>query len=357
MTPMPTPVRDLGRLTWLFATLTPAAWRQAVRMTVAAVSAYLGTAWFGLPEGYWAVITCLVIVQGSLGSTLSAGISRVHGTVIGALLGLGGALIHVWLALPTAWALGLLVLPLSLLAAHNLRYRLAPVTAALVLLAIQPGDGLFAIALYRIAEILLGAVIGIAAALLVLPDRGGTEVRVHGASALKILGELVRRQVTDAGGVDELGARLQEYIAGVEAAGEDVVQERYYHLSGEPASGPLLRILRRLRTDVGMIGRTAREQTCTVEERTAFAGPIASWFDAASRALFEANVAPNLAAVELAGTTLRPGTPLTLVHTIICRDLRDLADRITERSHPSTPTDYGGVAKRSRWLWRALPRR
>jgi fusaric acid resistance family protein len=332
-------VRGRWRLTWLFATFTPGTWRQAARMTVAAVVAYLGTAWFGLPEGYWAVITCLVIVQGSLGATLSAGISRVQGTVIGALLGLGGALMRARLGLPATWILGLLVLPLSLLSARNPRYRLAPVTAALVTLAIPSGGGSFAIALGRIVEILLGAVIGIATAVLVLPDHGGTEVRAHGASALMTLGELVRHRVMDAGGIDELGAGLQRHIAGVEAADAEAMQERHFRLAGEPASGPLLRTLRRLRTDVGMIGRTAREQTCTEEERAVFAGPIAGWFDAASRALLEAKVAPDLAAVEHAGTTLRPDTPLKLVHTILCRDLGDLADRITERSRPSAPTD------------------
>jgi hypothetical protein len=134
------------------------------------------------------------------------------------------------------------------------------------------------------------------------------------------------------------------------------MQERHFRLSGEAASEPLLRTLRRLRTHVGMIERTAREQTRTDEERAAFVGPIAGWFDAASRALFEANSAPDLAAVEQAGTILLPDTPLKLVHTILCRDLGDLADRITERSRPSAPTDYRGFAKWGRWLWRALAR-
>src|SRR5258707_11602235 len=42
----------------------------AGRTTVAALVAYLGTVWLGLAEGYWAVITCLVIVQSTLGGTL-----------------------------------------------------------------------------------------------------------------------------------------------------------------------------------------------------------------------------------------------------------------------------------------------
>jgi uncharacterized membrane protein YccC len=303
-------------------------------MTAAAVLAYLGTAWCGLPEGYWAVITCLVIVQGSLGATLAAGISRAYGTVAGGLLGGAGAWVHARFGLPTAWTLGIVVAPLALLAARSPRYRLAPVTAALLTLAIPSGDGSFVIALHRIAEILLGGAIGSATALFVLPDRGAAGVRVHGAAALTILGEIVRRHLTDASGTDELSERLQKHIAGVEAAEAEDAEERRFRLAGEPASGPFLRTLRRLRTDVAMIGRIVREQSGTEEEHAALADAVAGWFDAASRALTEGAAAPDLAAADCAAVTLRPGTPLQLAHTVLRRDLGDLADRITERSRP-----------------------
>ena len=39
-------------------------------------------------------------------------------------------------------------------------------------------------ALHRIAEILVGTVIGVATALFVLPDRGATGVRIQGAAAI-----------------------------------------------------------------------------------------------------------------------------------------------------------------------------
>jgi uncharacterized membrane protein YccC len=325
-------VQSFERVTRLFARVRPAALRQAVRMTVATVVAYLGTRWLGLPEGYWAVITCLIVVQGSLGATLSAGISRAYGTIAGGLLGGAGAWVHARFGLPAVWILGIVVLPLSLLAALNTRYRLAPVTAALVTLATPSGFGSFAIALHRIEEILLGGVIGAATALFVLPDRGSAGIRVNGAAALTTLGEIVRRHLTNTGGTDELTDHLQKQLAGVEAADADAAQERQFRLSGEPASRPLLRTLRRLRTDVAMIGRTVQEQPGTEEEHTAFADPVTAWFNAASRALAGSTAAPDLAAVDRAGATLRPGTPLQLVHTVLRRDLGDMADRITERS-------------------------
>jgi len=142
----------------------------------------------------------------------------------------------------------------------------------------------------------------------------------------------VHRHLTDRSGTDELADRLRKHLAGVETADADAAQERQFRLSGEPASGPLLRTLRRLRTDVAMIGRTVREQPGTKEERVAFADPVAAWLNAASRALAEGAAAPDLVAVDRAGATLRPATPLQLVHTVLRRDLGDMADRITERS-------------------------
>lgn len=301
-------------------------------MTVAAVLAYLGTGWLGLPEGYWAVITCLVVVQGSLGATLNAGISRAYGTVAGGVIGGAGAWLQTRFGLPAVWILGIVVPPLALLAALNARYRLAPVTAVLLTLAIPSGLGSFAIALHRIEEILLGGVIGAATALFVLPDRGAAGVRVHGAAILATLGEIVHRHLTDMSRTDDLTDRLQKHLAGVEVADADAAQERQFRLSGEPASEPLLRTLRRLRTDVAMIGRTVHEQSGTEEERAALADPVAAWFNAASRALAEGGAAPDLTAVDRAGATLRSGTPLQLAYTVLCRDLGDMADRITERS-------------------------
>jgi uncharacterized membrane protein YccC len=327
-------VPPLGHVPRHFAVVPPPAWRQAVRVTAAAVLAYLGTTWFGLPEGYWAVITCLVIVQGSLGATLDAGISRAYGTVAGGVLGGAGAWVHARFGLPVAWTLGIVVAPLALLAARSTRYRLAPVTAALLMLAIPSGDGSFATALHRIAEILLGGAIGAATALFVLPDRGAAGIGVHGAAALTTLGEIVRRHLTDASGTDDLSDRLQKHIAGVEAAEAEAAQERRFRLTDEPTSGPFLRTLRRLRTDVEMIGRIVREHSGTEEEHAAFADPVAGWFDAASRALVEGAAAPDLTAADRAAAILRPGTPLQLAHTVLRRDLADLADRITERSRP-----------------------
>ena len=191
---------------------TPLVRRQAMRMTVAALFAYLGTVWLGLADGYWAVITCLVIVQGTLGGTLDATVSRINGTVAGAVLGGICAWVQGQLGVPHAAMLVALVLPLSLAAAANTQFRMAPVTAALVLLAIPVSGGSFNVALDRIADIVLGGVIGAAAALFVLPERGATRMLTHGAAALAALGELARLYLTGRSGADALRDQVQALI-------------------------------------------------------------------------------------------------------------------------------------------------
>jgi uncharacterized membrane protein YccC len=50
----------------------PRVLRHATRMTVAAVLAFAAAWAFALPQGYWAVISAVVVMQSSLGGTLGA---------------------------------------------------------------------------------------------------------------------------------------------------------------------------------------------------------------------------------------------------------------------------------------------
>jgi len=108
---------------------------QAIRMTLAALLAYLGTKLVSLRHGSWAVITRLFIVQGSLGATIKAGIARVAGTVAGAIMGgVGVLLLRLHPGLPEWASLLIVIVPLSLLVVSRAVFRLAPLTRALSLL-------------------------------------------------------------------------------------------------------------------------------------------------------------------------------------------------------------------------------
>jgi uncharacterized membrane protein YccC len=306
-------------------------WRQAVRMTVAALFAYLGTVWFGLAEGYWAVITCLVIVQSTLGGTLNAAVSRINGTVAGAVLGGMGAWVQGQLGVPHAAMLLALVLPLSLAAAANAQFRMAPVTAALVLLAIHVGGGSFNVALYRIADIALGGVVGAAAALFVLPERAASRMVAHGAATLAALGELARLYLTGQSGADALGDQVQGLIFKTQAACAEAVRERAFHLADGPPPEPLLLTLRRLRTDVVMIGQVVAAKPGDEHVYASIADAIADWFTAASRSLESGDAPPDFTPIDRACEDIPPGSALRLVHTILRQDLVDLCAQITER--------------------------
>jgi Fusaric acid resistance protein-like len=85
-----------------------------------------------MSQSYWAVITALIIVQGSVGGTLAAGLDRFVGTLAGAVLGAAAALAGEFWRVPQVLLLLLAVAPVALLAAIRPSFRIAPVTAAIV---------------------------------------------------------------------------------------------------------------------------------------------------------------------------------------------------------------------------------
>ena len=61
--------------------------RQTLRVTIATGAAYVAYKLLGLQQGYWAVFTVLIVMQGSIGGTLGAATERMIGTLAGAVLG------------------------------------------------------------------------------------------------------------------------------------------------------------------------------------------------------------------------------------------------------------------------------
>ena len=60
--------------------------KQAVKTAGAAVLSLYVCRWLGLPEGYWAVISAIIVMQSNLKTTLRDGLSRLAGTAIGAVV-------------------------------------------------------------------------------------------------------------------------------------------------------------------------------------------------------------------------------------------------------------------------------
>src|SRR6478752_5310753 len=111
--------------------------RLALRATIAALLAHAVAVLLQFTQGYWVVITAIIVMQASLGGSLKAAADRMSGTLAGAAY---GALVAV--AIPHGGELGLsiaiavAVLPMALLAAIRASFRVAPITALIVLVPV-----------------------------------------------------------------------------------------------------------------------------------------------------------------------------------------------------------------------------
>ena len=236
-------------------------------MTVAGLLAYVLAKIFTLPQGYWAVFSAIIIMQASVGGSVKATIDRVIGTIGGAVA--GGAVGYV-VPHQSVWSLGVAVaialVPLTLVAALWPNYRIAPLTAVIVLLTpgaqqLGPVDS----ALYRLVEITLGSFVGLGVSLVLLPARAHGLVIDAAGRMLVLLADLLGDWLAVlAGGGDrtritQLQDDIRAGMAHLEIVAGEARRERRTYLTHEFAPDPLVRTVLRLRNDVVMIGRAAAE--------------------------------------------------------------------------------------------------
>src|ERR1700704_5399258 len=100
--------------------------RHGVRIAAAGVLSFALAQALGLPQGYWAVFTAVLVVQGSVGGSWKAAVGRLVGTLLGAVYGaVIATLVPHNNALMTGVALAISLTPLALLAAFHPSYRVA----------------------------------------------------------------------------------------------------------------------------------------------------------------------------------------------------------------------------------------
>jgi uncharacterized membrane protein YccC len=146
----------------------PRLW-QTIRIVAACAIAEIFSSLAGLKEGYWALVTAVVVTQPALDDTLTASKNRILGTLIGAAAGFV-VLEAVQHGLPRAPLFWLALLPLAVLTAFQQSLRLSCITLIIVVL-VPSSAGLFARPLDRVFGILLGA----AASILVAEVIRGSE--------------------------------------------------------------------------------------------------------------------------------------------------------------------------------------
>ncbi len=259
---------------------------------VAVLVSYGVTTLLNLPQGYWAVFTTLIVMQGSVGGTVGASIDRMYGTILGAAV--GGFASWARPQTPEGMAVALVVACglTGFIAALRPKLRIAPVTAAILLLTATGKLGPFEAALDRTIEIGVGGVVGVLAALLIFPAKAQATVTARIRTTLGLLQQLLTHQLerlekAHLDGPDQidltpLHTRLRAALASVEAAMIDAERERTAKLGDHRLSAALPRTLWRVRNDAVSIGRTLAKPW--PEALSARLGPGA-------RAMLEADIA------------------------------------------------------------------
>lgn len=233
-----------------------------LRMTVAGLLSFAVAHLFQLAQVYWAVLTAVIVTQSSLGGSLKAMVDRFVSTLAGA--GWGAAVTY---TLPhagvtsTGIALAVALIPLSLLVAFRPSYRVAPVTAVIVLLGHTAAGGVVDTALARVFEIGLGSIVALAVALTVTPVRAHKAFYAAAGSALGPMAEQIAmllaglKSPLDPAAVTRLHDRIRGAIEGATTTATEAARERRSYMSDAPDPEPLARTLRRISHDLVIVAR------------------------------------------------------------------------------------------------------
>jgi uncharacterized membrane protein YccC len=230
-------------------------------MTVAAAATFVLGTILDMPQSFWAVIAALIVSQGSIGGSLKAALEQLIGSVCGAIYG-GVITLSIPHQTPAMLCLALViaVAPLALLATVSPGFRVAPITAVLVMLStIGVEMGPVGFAVERVLEIGLGCTIGLAASLLVAPVhaydsvlRTAGQVALLLADQVEMLAIVWNQQDRD---VSELPTRIRLTLSRLETLAQEAARERRSRLTHDPDPEPLSRTLARLHVDVSTLGR------------------------------------------------------------------------------------------------------
>ncbi|KEZ11999.1 MULTISPECIES: FUSC family protein [Sphingobium] len=342
----------------------------ATRIVVASLLTFLLCHALALQQSQWAILTAIIVMQSSVGASLKATFDRFAGSIGGALWGVCVLLV---VAHDTPQAMGLALtitlVPLALLAAFKPFYRIAPITAVILLLTptLQGSDPRWT-GLDRIFEVGVGSIVAMVVALVVFPVRAHETLAGVVSRTLGLLADLsdqLSRSMSDHGdpkAVMELHHEIRQAITQAESIAEEASRERRSYLVNAPDPQPVCRTLRRLRNDLTMIGRAMDRSFAApsvaplaqAAERAAVA--IATYLRQGAQALANREKAPSMVEVSQmlathaaamaqarqAGTTRN--LPDELVGRIfglafsfeqLSENLKDLAARIDE---------YGGHA-------------
>jgi uncharacterized membrane protein YccC len=236
--------------------------RQTVRVMIGTALAFAIYRGFNLPQGYWAVFTVVIVMQTSIGATLSASIDRTKGTALGAMVGAAAALLHPHTPVGLGAAMTVAVGLTAFAAALRPSLKVAPVTAVIMLI-IPAGSHLAPLtsAGYRVLEIIIGGVIGVGATLFIFPARSIEVVSAKTDDVLNAMADVLDGYAEDLSGAasapghESVQMRIRTLLAAIEAALADADRERSSRLAEYTHTEALPRTLWRVRGDIISVNR------------------------------------------------------------------------------------------------------
>jgi uncharacterized membrane protein YccC len=237
--------------------------RLAVRVAVAGVASFAVAHYLALPQGYWAVFTAVIVTQASIGGSLKATIDRFIGTLGGAIYGAVVAMViahHEPAGLGLALALALL--PLGFVSAIDTRFRVAPVTAVIVLLSPVGSQGTpIDFTIDRVVEITIGSAVALAVSFFILPARAHSALLETTAGLLGQLGDflvLILNSFTaepDKAAILKLQIATRRAITKLDGIADEARRERQSRLTDDPDPDPVVRTSTRIRNDIIIVAR------------------------------------------------------------------------------------------------------
>lgn len=290
--------------------------RQAIQTMIAACLSYAIADAVGTPQGFWAVMTAIVVTQANVGASLGLAVDRLLGSLLGVVVGGGVALALADVQELKFAGLAATVLVLGFFAARRPSLRIACVTAAIVVLGDPRLGPPIASAENRMIEVVIGTVVAILTTLIVFPSRAGPAFAEHVTSTFAPLFAVLRDalsaslgQPLDAEATGAAGTRIRAAFA----TGDNLARETRLEVAGYLADHAdpeaILRAQRRLwHTEIMLLRAVAQPlpEKAVATLRPAIEALRAALDDVAAQlaAAATAYAPPDLSRVESALATI-----------------------------------------------------
>jgi uncharacterized membrane protein YccC len=264
--------------------------RYGMQLAAAVLIAYAIPLLMHIPEGFWAVMTALIVMRSHTGATMEEGWARLKGALAGTAGGLFGVWLHAHGVLNAAVVL-VMIAVMAFVAGLAPKLRAAPITALIILSSGGiPGHGPWQVAGLRIIEITIGIVAGLGVSLLTSGPRTAAHFDTSVRGLLRDIGDQCRRTLsgepTPALDKDkdevaqEIRGRLKKLVIMAMSADTEHRMKRVKADKQEAQKHErYARLLARTVQDVGLFSRIydaqPELQSCTTWGRIAQALPLA----------------------------------------------------------------------------------